>query len=206
MASALGQSAAAELAMGPEGTCAADVACSPVDDSGYGFSYFYMAMMVAMILLCFVTLGIFVFRFFNDPMRNYEVDEPEPELNVADASSEVVQDEVVPEPIAMPHSPTNDSDDSEDDIEETEEDRRARYNASSLSECSDPEYWVELHHLDSEDDSPTEEDGEASPTELGENRFAAIAAIRTRINEAYDNGDAAAVAYWERQEDMLTYL
>ena len=66
-------------------------------------------------------------------------------------------------PLGSPESEEGEEEDSEQD-EEREEDKRQRYLHSSLEECSDTEYWMNLHHhyeaRDSDDPMEVEEESE----------------------------------------------
>ena len=66
-------------------------------------------------------------------------------------------------PLGSPESEEGEEEDSEQD-EEREEDKRQRYLHSSLEECSDTEYWMNLHHHyeagDSDDPMEVEEESE----------------------------------------------
>ena len=51
-------------------------------------------------------------------------------------------------------------DEADDDVGETSSDRWYRYKNCSMSECSDPEYWMELNHIEL---SSSEESVDAGP-------------------------------------------
>ena len=65
-------------------------------------------------------------------------------------------------PLGSPEAEGNEEEESEEDAER-EEDKRQRYLHSSMDECSDVEYWMELlhHHSDGESDDPMEVEEES---------------------------------------------
>ena len=85
--------------------------------------------------------------------RDYNMDRIRRNLNihVDENPTGPGDDEIEPEP-----NPGEDSSSSSDEmVVEDPGDRLIRYQACDMSEVSDPELWMELHHMDDSDEEPT---------------------------------------------------
>ena len=86
-------------------------------------------------------------------VRNYNMDLIRQNLNIHVDENPIGpgDDEIEPEPNPGEDSPSS----SDEMIVEDPGDRLIRYQACSMGEVSDPELWMELHHMDDSDEEPT---------------------------------------------------
>ena len=88
---------------------------------------------------------------------------------------------------------------------ETPTEKYKRYQSSSMEECSDPEYWQQINHFDSESEESSHEENDELQ-EMQEIRERALQAARDAWHRAEVNSDWQRMEECEATIDRLTLL